>query len=98
MTPEAPIALGFRGRPFHDPFHGLEAPSTLHRTATRTVAGTKAKRPAAPLVREEEAVVPGRPVNAGSSRSLPDNPIDRLTCGQPGRPAAQTDLLGSGSL
>lgn len=23
MAPEAPIALGFRGHPFHDPFHGL---------------------------------------------------------------------------
>jgi hypothetical protein len=25
MAPEAPIALGFRGHPFHDPFHGMEA-------------------------------------------------------------------------
>jgi anti-sigma regulatory factor (Ser/Thr protein kinase) len=24
MAPEAPIALGFRGHPFHDPFHGLD--------------------------------------------------------------------------
>ena len=28
--------------------------------------------------------VPDRPVNAGKSRSLPDSPADRLTCGQAG--------------
>jgi hypothetical protein len=27
---------GFRGHPFHDPFHGLEATVTLHHTAMRT--------------------------------------------------------------
>jgi hypothetical protein len=57
--------------------------------------------PNAPLARDEEATrarcVPDRPVNAGSSRSLPDSPVHRLTCVQAGCPAAQTDLLSSGS-
>jgi len=41
--------------------------------------------------------VPDRPVNAGKSRSLTDSPMQPLTCGWAGWPAAQTDLLGSGS-
>ena len=36
--------------------------------------------------------VPDRPVNAGDSRSLADNPVHRLTFGWAGRPAAQTNL------
>ena len=39
------------------------------------------------VIREPDDVprcVPDRPVNAGNSRSLPDNPIHRLTCGQAG--------------
>jgi hypothetical protein len=41
--------------------------------------------------------VPDRPVDAGYSRSLTDSPVHWLTCEQPGRPAAQTDLLSNGS-
>jgi hypothetical protein len=44
------------------------------------LAGATAKRPAAPIVRDEEAAVPDRLVNDGNSRSLADNPIRRLTC------------------
>jgi hypothetical protein len=36
--------------------------------------------------------VPARPVNAGTSRSLPCSPKHRLTCGPAGRPAAKPDL------
>ena len=47
--------------------------------------------------RRRARCVPDRPVNGGNSRSLPDSPIHRPTCVHAGRPAAQTDLLGSGS-
>jgi len=43
-------------------------------------------------VPDEGAAVPGRRVNAGNSRSLPGHPAHRLTCGQAGQPAAQSDL------
>ena len=50
-------------------------------------AGTMAKHPAAPLVRDEEAAVPAAlPIgryNAGKLRSLLDSPTHRLTCTSP---------------
>jgi hypothetical protein len=47
--------------------------------------------------RRRARCVPDRPVKAGDSRSLPDSPTYRLTWVWAGRPAAQTDLLSSGS-
>ena len=63
------------------------------------LAGTTAKRPAAPLVRDEEAVPAACPIGRsapGNPRSLPG--IPKMSIGEhAGRPAAQTGLLSSGS-
>jgi hypothetical protein len=36
IAPEALIALEFRGRSFHDPFHGQQSTAARHLTTTRT--------------------------------------------------------------
>ena len=67
--------------------HSLTAASTSYRPRP-ALAGTADKRPAAPLVRDEEArarCVPDRPVKPGQSRSLGDTRPYRLTCARAGQ-------------
>jgi len=71
MAPEAPIALGFRGHPFHDPFHGLWAAAALHRAATRNLAACSLTRQRPPIAAVDGLLVARQLRLAGRWPDLP---------------------------